>query len=402
MYLVEQHIIQASDPRWVELDAACFRSKNIYNAANYRLRQAYIFQQRYIPYEKLEKSFKQRHLLADQQLPAKVVQQVLKQLDHDWQSFFKAMEAYKQQPEKFKGRPQLPHYKDKAAGRNLLTYTRQALRLHEGTLALSQLPMVIQTNQHAIQQVRIVPRRSHYVIEVVYLATQPDTAPTPYRAAMDINLNNLAALTSDKPGFAPLLVNGRPLKSINQWYNKRRAALQSQIDQPNADPGLNAVLSRMTDKRNRQVNHYLHCASRQIIDLLTQEHLDTLIIGKNPNWKQDITLGKRNNQNFVSIPHARFIDMLDYKAKLVGIRVVIIEESYTSKCSFLDLEPIGKHDEYAGQRVKRGWFRSKEGKFINADVNGSYNILRKASPEAWTRQGVGDAVVHPSTLHIIT
>ena len=157
----------------------------------------------------------------------------------------------------------------------------------------------------------------------------------------------------------PRLVNGRPVKSINQFYNKQRSDLQSRLPK---EQYTSNRLERLTTKRTRKIDHYLHTASKRIIDLLIQERIGTLVIGKNANWKQEVNIGKRNNQNFVNIPHARFIDMLTYKATLVGIAVVITEESYTSKCSFLDMEPIKKHEVYVGKRVKRGLFRSASGK----------------------------------------
>lgn len=130
--------------------------------------------------------------------------------------------------------------------------------------------------------------------------------------------------------------------------------------------------------------------------MLVNEGIGTLVIGKNPEWKQEVNMGSRNNQNFVQIPHARFIQMLSYKAQLVGIRVLITEESYTSKCSFLDSEPIGKHERYMGKRVKRGLFRSAMGHYINADVNGAYNIIRKVAPKIF--KGVEGIVVHPTRV----
>src|SRR5579859_840789 len=126
MQLSEQHIIRRSDPRWLAIDQAAWFSKNIYNAANYRLRQVYIKERRYIPYLALEKQFKKRDLLADQQLPLKVVQQVLRQLDHDWQCYFAALAQFQANPDKFTGRPKLPSYKHTACGRNMLVYTQQA------------------------------------------------------------------------------------------------------------------------------------------------------------------------------------------------------------------------------------------------------------------------------------
>jgi len=132
---------------------------------------------------------------------------------------------------------------------------------------------------------------------------------------------------------------------------------------------------------------------------LVNEGIGSLIIGYNPEWKQEVNLGSRTNQNFVGIPFARFIHMLSYKAELVGIQVKITEESYTSKCSFLDNEPISKHEQYAGKRIKRGLFRSASGKCLNADVNGSYNILRKVAPDAFG-QGSSGCVVHPTLLAV--
>ena len=213
-------------------------------------------------------------------------------------------------------------------------------------------------------------------------------------AGVDLGLDNLAAVTSNKPGFQPFLVNGRPLKSINQFYNKRRAELQSRLPVGATSKRLDCL----TDKRNRRLHYELHLASRRIIERLVQEKISTLIIGKNDGWKQNINIGRRNNQNFVSIPHARFIGMLTYKAQLVGIRVITREENYTSKCSFLDLEPIEKREAYAGRRVHRGLFISASGQRIHADLNGSYNIIRKEAPCAFNAAGVEGAVVHPVRL----
>jgi putative transposase len=156
-------------------------------------------------------------------------------------------------------------------------------------------------------------------------------------------------------------------------------------------------MERLANKRTRKIDHDLHTASRRIVDLLIVEGIGTLVIGKNEQWKQEANMGKRNNQNFVSVPHARFIDMLTYKAELVGIAVVLTEESYTSKCSFLDNEEIGKHEHYEGKRLKRGLFRSQFGRLINADVNGSYNIIKKVAPDAFV-QGSRGCVVHPVPL----
>jgi putative transposase len=217
-------------------------------------------------------------------------------------------------------------------------------------------------------------------------------------------------LTSNKAGFTPVMINGRPVKAINQYYNKRMAALQSKL----GHPGTTKRMERLTTTRNRRIDHYMHTASKRIIDLLVKEGIGTLVVGKNPLWKQEVNLGKRNNQNFVQIPHARFIDMLTYKAELVGIQVIITEESYTSQASFLDRDDMpvydpNDHQEHAfsGKRIKRGLYRAANGQAINADCNGSYNIIRKVAPDAFTAKGVEDGkavfpslVVHPVRMVI--
>jgi len=277
--------------------------------------------------------------------------------------------------------------------------------LHRGEVIPSQLGIGIPTKQTNIKQVRIVPRKGHYVVEVVYEQEPILAAVDPALCAgVDIGVNNLAALTSNKADFIPRIVNGRPVKSINQFYNKRKATLQRRL----GHPGTTAQLEQLTARRTRQIDHYLHTASRRIIDLLVAEGIGTLCIGKNPLWKQDVHLGRRGNQNFVSIPHARFIEMLTYKAALVGIQVLLTEESYTSQTSFLDADPLPVYDPqrkesptFSGRRLKRGLYRAANGQRFNADVNGSYNIIRKVLPEAFGK-GIAGAAVHPVRLAVRT
>jgi IS605 OrfB family transposase len=238
------------------------------------------------------------------------------------------------------------------------------------------------------------------VVEVVYeveVSSQPKDA---YRiASIDIGLDNLAAVTFNQAGIKPLLINGKPLKSINQYFNKRKAQMQSKLGKSSSKR-----LKKLCSKRNFKVDDYLHKASRLIVDILDANQIGTLVIGKNENWKQEINIGRQNNQNFVQVPHARFIQMLKYKAELLRINVIEQEESYTSQASFLDLDPIPvyssenktKH-KFSGRRVKRGIYKSKSGKRFNADVNGSYNIMRKAIPIAFSN-GIEGAVVHPARL----
>ncbi len=407
MHLVEQHVIARSDSRFAAIDAAAFKAKNLYNAANYLVRQAFIFEHRYLGYAEIFHLMKQTE--AYTALPRKVSNDILRQLDKNWRAFFAACEAYREGPTKFVGRPKLPRYKDKSKGRFLLIYDLQALSrraLAQGRLRPSGLDIDVHTTHRHIKQARIVPRIGFYVVEIVYEQEEAGPCRNPALvAAVDLGVDVLAALTSNKAGFAPRLVNGRVLKSYNQFYNKRRAELQGAL----GHDGTTARLERLSAKRTRRITHYLHAASKTIIALVVAEGIGTLVIGKNRLWKQGVELGRVNNQHFVQVPHARFIDMLSYKAKLAGIRVVVQEESYTSKASFLDSDPLPVYDPtredqpaFSGKREQRGLYRAKNGRRIQADVNGSYNILRKALPDSFG-QGIEAAIaVRPVRLPIST
>jgi putative transposase len=414
MQLVEQHVISSNDPRYGAIDEAAFKSKNLYNAALYETRQAFIHTGAYLSYNEIDKLMQSHE--AYKALPAKVSQQILMLLDKNWKSFKEGLKAYEEDPSKFTGRPKLPKYKHKTEGRNILVYTIQAVSrgkngLKRGLIKPSQLAISIKTKQKDIDQVRIVPRKGFYVIEVVYGKDVKQALVNPaYYAGIDIGMNNLVALASNKPNFQTVIVNGRPVKSTNQFYNKRKAGLQKKL----GHTGTTKRMERMTNKRNRRIDHYMHTASKRIIDMLVKEEIGVLVVGKNDGWKQESEMSKRTNQNFVQIPHARFISMLTYKAELVGITVKITEESYTSKASFLDRDPLpvdGKGDSqkhtFSGKRIKRGLYQASNGQYINADVNGAANIIRKVAPDAFGSEGVEDGkrvlaslVVHPVRIVI--
>jgi putative transposase len=421
MRLSEQHIIGRDDPRFALIDAAAFKSKNLYNAALYEMRQAFIFQGTRLSFPQMDRLMQPHE--AYKALPAKVSQQVLKQLDEAWESYFEACEAYQEDPSKFTGHPKLPKYRHKTEGRNLLIYTMQAISggqtggkktLQRGIIKPSGLPIEVKTQQHpaTLHQVRIVPRNGHYVVEVIYRKDPIQAQVDPsFCVALDLGVTNLAAITSNRVGFIPRLVNGRTLKSINQWYNKRMKELKLCLPKQDREC-VTRQMEHITTRRNRQVNHYLHAASRTIIDFLVEQGVGTMIIGKNPLWKQEVDMSRSNNQNFVSLPHARFIDMLIYKASLVGIQVEVQEESYTSQASFLDLDPLPTYKPdneanytFSGKRFGRRnrLYRTKDGCIICADVNGSYNILRKSKPDAFAHvdaKGIAAYVVQPLRLAI--
>jgi putative transposase len=408
MRLVEQHVIRDTDPRYAAIDRAAFASKNLYNAANYLVRQSFIHEDVYLNVTAVFHLIKEHETYCA--LPRKVSNDVLRQLDRDWRGFFAALDAWTADPSKLLGRPRLPGYKDKQRGRNLLVYDIQAISLtglRRGEVIPSQLGISVRTKQTTVQQARIVHRKGYYVVEIIYEREPVPAAVNPELCAgIDIGLNNLAALTSNKVGFVPRIVNGRPVKSINQFYNKRKAELQQKL----GATGTTRQMEQLTAHRTRQIDHYLHTASRRIIDLLVAEGIGTLCIGKNPRWKQEANMGRRNNQNFVCVPHARFIAMLTYKAELVGIPVRITEESYTSKASFLDVDPLPVYDPakptatFSGKRVRRGLYQAADGRRLNADVNGAYNIIRKVLPDAFGNggKGIAGAAVHPVRFPVRT
>ncbi len=408
MQLVEQHIVSKGDLRYAKLDAAAFASKDLWNLANYYVRQSFIFDYKYLNNTEVYHLVKSSD--AYKALPAKVSNQVLIQLHKAWVAFFEAIAEWGEHPEKYLGRPKLPKYKHKTEGRNVLVYEWKAVSkraLKRGMISLTELGELVKTHvsRDALSQVRIIPKGTHYVLEVIYERPETQAAVEPALfASLDPGVTNLAAITSNKPGFVPLLVNGRVLKSINQGYNKQREHLQKQLAKE--DRLTSRRMKALTVKRNRRIQHHLHVASRTIIDRLVDEGIGTLIIGKNAFWKQEVELGKRNNQAFVQIPHTRFIEMLQYKAALVGITVIITEESYTSKASFLDRDALPTYDpkrteqpRFSGRRDGR-WYHASGKRVIHSDVNGSYNIGRKVFSTAFDGLEIGAPAVRPTRLAV--
>ncbi len=390
MILVEKHIINSNHSFFNECDSLCFKSKNLYNQALYNVRQHYFESKKYLTYKE------NYHITSKQDvyklLPAKVSCQTIKLVDHNFNSFFGLI---KTSPSVAR----IPNYLDKLSGRYLTKFPKQSIELRNfkknGTLKLSKTNILIKTkltDWNSIKEVRVVPRKNHYVIEVVY-EKQEKVSTGNIIASLDPGLNNLATVAFDDKRLTPFIINGRPLKSINQFYNKKRTKIQSKLEKE-LNKKTSKKLEKLTYKRNQKINDYMHKSSRALVNQLAKNNVETLVIGKNTGQKQDINIGKVNNQNFVQAPIFRFLDMVAYKARLEGINVIWQEESYTSKCSFFDKEKICKHDSYVGKRVKRGLFKTKEGKLVNADLNGALNIMKKAIPNAFV-DGIEGVEVHP-------
>ena len=372
MILAERHIIKKDNTLFKEMDNLCFLSKNLYNKGLYIVRQHFFNTEKYLNYNTLENILKKSKDVDYYALPTKVSQQILMVLDNNFKSFFKLLE--KKKKGLYKEKVKIPKYLDKDS-RNLLIFTSQAISkkfIKNGIIKLSNVKHVVKTMVKVVKQVRIIHKGNHIVTEVLYEKQSKDIVTNNRYAAIDLGLNNLATISSNVT--KPFIVNGKPLKSINQYYNKIKSNLQSKLKNNEKS---NKRISSLNLKRNNKINDYLHKSSTFIVNYLVSNNISMLIVGHNKEWKQNIKIGKKNNQNFVSIPHSRFKELLKYKCELEGINYIEIEESYTSKCSFLDNEEICKHTSYKGKRVKRGLFKSNDGTLINADVNGSLNILKK-------------------------
>ena len=371
MYLTERHIIKNNK----ELDLVCFNSKNLYNKALYLIRQHYFKTKGYLNYYdvyRLMVDSKDDNYYAS---PTGVSKQTLMLLDRNFKSFFSLVK--KKQSGNYDKPIRIPRYLDKE-GRYVTIFPKENVSkvyIRKGLIKLSSLSIEIPTKvtESNLVEVRVLPRNNHHVVEVVYKVDEVEPKSDNGRyASIDLGLDNLATIGSNV--VEPFIINGRPLKSINKYYNKEKARLQSHLK---GNKKTSKRIYSITNKRNNKVKDYLHKSSRRIVNFLVSNNISTLVIGYNEEWKQNINLGRTNNQAFTNIPFCTFINQLDYKCKLEGINVILTEESYTSKCSFLDGESLEEHENYLGKRIKRGLFKSAKGKLINADLNGSLNILRK-------------------------
>jgi putative transposase len=305
-------------------------------------------------------------------LPSKTSQQIIKVLFKNWKSFWKLIKT-----KGLKGKPQIPKFKDKLKGRNIIIFTNQGCKIKDGFIYFNKKCGIIKVKTNIkndqLNQVRIIPQSNCYVLEVVYVKEKEEKELDISKyLSIDLGINNLAACITNQD-LNPLLVNGKIVKSINQYYNKTKAKFMSFI----GDKGISNRIRKLNFKRNNKINDYFHKTSRFIINYCLKNKIQTIIIGYNEGWKQNCNIGKVNNQKFVSIPYLKLIKQIEYKAEEVGIFVLINEERFTSKCDALALEELKHHDKYLGTRVHRGLYQSSVGKMINADVNGAINIMRK-------------------------
>lgn len=380
MQLVERHIIKPTDENFKECDLLAFKSKNLYNATLYEVRQHYFNTNTYKNYYDIWRLFTDTNNIDYRSLPNKVSKATMRCVDKNFKSFFKLLT--KKGKGEYDKPVNLPGYLHKTKGRFLVHYEKDALSFKDkGFIKLSQTEIKIKTGlgREEVKFARIVPKNGYYVIEIGYIKEVKGKNNAGEVAGVDLGLNNL--MTVAMPAGENFIINGKPLKSNNQYYNKTLAKYKSELPK---GVYTSKKIQRLTMKRDNKIHTYLHQASRLLVAKLKENNVKLLIIGYNKGMKQGIDIGKKNNQNFVNIPYLKLIGMIKYKCEIEGIEVVIQEESYTSLSSFIDGDDIPVYKKgikcgykFSGKRVKRGLYKTKDGLRLNADLNGAYNILKK-------------------------
>ena len=394
MRLVERHIIK--DNRFEDI---CLKSGLLYNYALYLVRQG-IFSGNYLKEYELSTRLRRENQFDFRNLPCHVSQQVIKQVFQNINRWIKAKKDYEKNPSKYKVKPKLPKYK-KGKKQNILVFTTLVCRIKDGYIYfVKNIVEPIKTNigGNKLCQVRIIPQTTCYVVEIIYEKKETDLGLNKSNVlSIDLGLNNLCTGISNA-GIKPFIINGKIMKSFNQWYNKKKAKWMKFA----GDKGTSKRLRWLNNRRNFWIEDKIHKISRWIIDFCVKHNIGTIIVGLNKGWKDEIKLGKRLNQKFVEIPFSRLIDKISYKGKLIGVDVQTTEESYTSKVDHLAFESLRKHDVYLGKRKKRGLFQSSIGKLLNADVNGAIGIGRKVFGDSYVNKIIDSGLAfNPFRVNIL-
>ena len=391
MRLVQKHIIKSNHEFYKDLMEMLHLSKNLYNAALYNVRQYYfkVKDDTTVKYKYLNYYANWRLMMSTQNLdfkalPNHIAAQVVRQVDNNFSSFFALLK--KKNRGMYTLPVQIPQYL-KINGYNQIIIDQWAkAKLNEGYLQIPTTKILIKVGLDVsklnIKQIRLIPKNGYIVLEFIHEVPDIQTKVDNKRyMSIDLGINNLCSCSSNV--VSSFIINGKPVKSINQYYNKHVAKYKSICETVN-NVKTSKRIQRLNYKRTNKIEDYFHKVSRYIVNQLVSNDINTLVIGHTNYWKQDIKLGKKTNQNFIQIPFNKLIQMLSYKCQLVGINCVIQEESYTSKASFIDNDHIPVFNsttelnyKFSGKRVKRGLYISQKGIKINADINGSLNILRK-------------------------
>ena len=394
MYLmVKQQVKHLSKEDYKTLRDLCHIAKNLANQAIYNVRQYYFTEGEYLNYEKNYSLLKNSDNY--KALNSNMAQQILKEVDGSFKSFFGLLKLVKKGKYAFKD-CKLPHYLPKDGhttlvigfvrlkGNKLILPFSNMYKKSHSPIEITIPPVLLDKK---VKEIRIIPKSNARFFEIQYIYNAEyiqRNLNTSNALALDLGINNLVtAVSSIGKSF---IIDGKKLKSINQWYNKQNARLQSIKDKQNFGKKTTNRQKTITRNRNNKINDYMNKVARKIIDYCIQNDIGTLVVGYNETFQRNSNIGKANNQNFVNIPYGKLREKLEYLCELNGIAFVKQEESYTSKASFWDKDtiPVYNNDNpksyvFSGKRVYRGLYQCANGKRINADVNGALNILRKSS-----------------------
>ena len=343
-----------------ELDELCFKSKNLYNYLNYLIRQAFLENGEILnEYELSHKLTTEKQLDWDL-MKANTNQQVLKQIFKDWKSFFKTNREFKKNPSKFKGRPKLPKYKHKSKGRNIIVFPcNNKTNIINGYFTFPKFtklkPIKTKVTNQNLCCARIIPKNNYFVFEIVYKVELPKIINNSNYLSIDLGISNFATCYDSKNNRC-FIISGNIVKSYNQYWNKEKAKHQSILEIVNKAKD-SKKLNKLALKRENKINDFMHKSSKFIIDYCLKNNITNIVVGHNNFWKQEINIGKVNNQKFVQIPFNKFIWQLQYKSEEIGINFVLTEESYSSKVDHSILEEMKHQENYCGKRVQRGLFK---------------------------------------------
>lgn len=412
---VEKHIIK--DKTIIkQIDSLCFKSKNLYNVAMYYIRQGLSYKQEN-PHENVklfvekfnnnilalnEKKNKSYKIITKENyfihkytlvaylrfindpdfrsLPSASAAVVVMRACEKWEEFFKSIKEYNKNPSKYTGRPKPPKYKDKESGRFMLSFPNEDQRKINNNVIyirdnlIPPIKTSLNFNNIKLCDITVNKNVAGYEVNAIYKFNSERifTEDEPNKViGIDLGIDNICTI-SNNFGDKPYIINGKPIKSINQFYNKQISKHMSYI----GNRGTSNKLKSLHKRRNDIIKTHLHHISKNIINYCVDKNIQTIVIGKNKGWKQEVDMGGVTNQKFSYIPYEKLIFQIKYKSSRYGIKVVMNEESYTSKMDALSKEKL-KKGVSAGKRIKRGLFIRGDGNKINADVNGSLNILRK-------------------------
>lgn len=393
MYLtVKQQLKHLSKEEYLSLKELSHTAKNLYNQAVYNIRQYYFQEKKYLNYQKNNSLLKSSENYKT--LNSNMSQQILKEVDDSFKSFFNLLK--KKNKGMYNAKVKLPSYLPK---NSFTTLVIGFVRLNEDTLIipysnsfkknhkkiLIKIPPILLGKK--IKEIRIIPKFNARFFEVQYtyeVQEEQRNLDKTHALAIDFGINNLATCVTNKG--RSFIIDGKKLKSINQWFNKENARLQSIKDKQKYGKKPTLRQKYLYSSRNNKVNDYMSKTARKIINYCLENNIGTLVCGYNETFQRNSNIGKAKNQTFVNIPFGKLREKLEYLCKLYGLIFVEQEESYTSKSSFFDMDILPKFEidkpqtySFLGKRIKRGLYQTSKGYILNADVNGALNILRKSN-----------------------